>query len=75
MSWLIPSALEILVGRENGEPKVLEPSSELEHGFGLANHVGTSGLVPGLDLCSSLGCQEHANAAKPPGLASKQESP
>ena len=33
MSWLIPSALEVLVGRKDGEPKALEPISELEHGF------------------------------------------
>ena len=33
MSWLIPSALEGLVGRKDGEPKALEPISELEHGF------------------------------------------
>ena len=27
-------------------------SANWSMGFGLANHVGTSGLVPGLDLCS-----------------------
>ena len=26
-------ALEVLVGRKDGEPKALEPISELEHGF------------------------------------------
>ena len=68
-------ALEILVGRENGEPKVLEPSSELGHGFGLANHEGWYQASTYALAVISLGCQEHANAAKPPGLASKQESP
>ena len=56
MSWLVPSALEVLVGRKDGEPKALEPISELEHGFWPSESCGDvrAGTWPRLMLLQSF---------------------